>query len=81
MSEQRVSYVAVCGERLLAELKAFFRQRDAVVFTMLFPLILLVLFGSIFGSQDEIIPGTPFVNSFCTAATGSTLDSTGDVGS
>lgn len=68
-----MSYVAVCGARTRAELKAFFRQREAVVFTMLFPLILLVLFGSIFGSQAEIIPGTPFVNYFVAGMLGASL--------
>jgi len=68
-----VSYVAICAARIRAELKSFFRQRESVVFTMLFPLILLVLFGSIFGSQDEIVPGTPFVNYFVAGMLGASL--------
>ena len=47
MSEQRVSYAGVCAARTRAELKSFFRQRESVVFTMLFPLILLVLFEAV----------------------------------
>src|SRR6266496_1518209 len=33
------------------ELKQFFREREAVVFTFLFPPMLLVIFGAIFGQQ------------------------------
>lgn len=73
MSEQRVSYVGVCAARSRAELKTFFRQRESVVFTMLFPLILLVLFGSIFGNQDEIVSGTSFVNYFVAGMLGASL--------
>lgn len=35
------------------ELRQFFREKDAVVFTFLFPVMLLVLFGSIFGGEVE----------------------------
>ncbi len=73
MSELRVSFIAICAARIRAELKSFFRQREAVVFTMGFPLILLVLFGSIFGSQDEIVPGTPFVNYFVAGMLGASI--------
>lgn len=73
MSQKGVSYLGVCAARTRAELKSFFRQRESVVFTMLFPLILLVLFGSIFGSQDEIVPGTPFVNYFVAGMLGASL--------
>ncbi|CAN5578132.1 ABC transporter permease [soil metagenome] len=72
-STQSVSYIAICAARTRAELKSFFRQRESVVFTMLFPLILLVLFGAIFGSQDEIVPGTPFVNYFVAGMLGASL--------
>jgi ABC-2 type transport system permease protein len=30
------------------EIRQFMRQRESVVFTMLFPLILLAIFGSVF---------------------------------
>lgn len=42
--------------RGIIELKQFFRQRDAVVFTFSLPAIMLLLLGSIFGDQFE---GTP----------------------
>ncbi|CAG7844661.1 putative multidrug ABC transporter permease YbhR [Pseudoclavibacter triregionum] len=34
------------------ELRGYFRAADQVVFTFLFPVLMLLLFGSIFGSQD-----------------------------
>lgn len=68
-----MNYFVICAARIRAELKSFFRQRESVVFTMGFPLILLVLFGSIFGSQDEIVPGTPFVNYFVAGMLGASL--------
>lgn len=73
MSDPQVSYIGVCRARSRAELKSFFRRRESVVFTLLFPLILLVLFGSIFGNQDEIAPGTPFVNYFVAGMLGASL--------
>jgi ABC-2 type transport system permease protein len=33
------------------EIRQFMRQRESVVFTMLFPLILLAIFGSVFSNQ------------------------------
>ncbi|WP_062438953.1 ABC transporter permease [Herbidospora daliensis] len=39
--------------RASLETKLFFRQRDAVIFTFSFPIILLVLFGSIFEGDLE----------------------------
>jgi ABC-2 type transport system permease protein len=49
------SLTAACGQRLRCELREFVREPAAVGFTVLFPLIMLVLFGSIF---DKSIPGT-----------------------
>ncbi|MEU4829149.1 ABC transporter permease [Streptosporangium sp. NPDC023615] len=39
--------------RAALETRMFFRERDAVVFTFAFPIVMLVLFGSIFSSQVE----------------------------
>lgn len=44
------------------ELKQFYRQRDSMVFTFLFPLILLFIFGSVF--DEEIAPGVSFTQYF-----------------
>jgi ABC-2 type transport system permease protein len=68
-----VSYLAICRLRTTSELKSFFRQRDAVMFTLLFPLILLVLFASIFGNEDDIVPGTAFVNYFVAGMLGAAI--------
>lgn len=44
------------------ELKQFFRERDSMVFTFAFPVILLFIFGSVF--TDEIAPGVSFKQYF-----------------
>src|SRR3954453_22538355 len=38
---------SVCRTRAGVELKEFFRQRESVVFTLMFPVILLLVFGSV----------------------------------
>jgi ABC-2 type transport system permease protein len=54
----RPSALAIGLARTGIELKEFFRQRDSMVFTFLFPLILLFIFGSVF--SGEIAPGVEF---------------------
>lgn len=44
------------------EIKQFMRQRESVVFTIFFPLILLAIFGSVFTNQ--IAPGVQFSQYF-----------------
>ncbi len=44
------------------EVKEFFRQRDSVIFTFTFPVILLFIFGSVF--SDDIAPGVSFTQYF-----------------
>jgi ABC-2 type transport system permease protein len=46
------SLLSVCRVRAAVELKTFMREREAVVFTFAFPVLLLVIFGAIFGHQD-----------------------------
>ncbi|SDX50446.1 ABC-2 type transport system permease protein [Modestobacter sp. DSM 44400] len=41
------SIAAVCRTRAGVELKEFFRQRESVVFTLMFPVILLLVFGAV----------------------------------
>jgi ABC-2 type transport system permease protein len=41
------SVASVCRTRAGVELKEFFRQRESVVFTLMFPVILLLVFGSV----------------------------------
>ena len=46
------SLLSVYRVRASVELKTFMREREAVVFTFAFPILLLVIFGAIFGRQD-----------------------------
>jgi len=49
-------------QRGILEIKQFSRQRESVVFTIFFPLILMVIFGSVF--KDTIAPGVKFSQYF-----------------
>jgi len=44
------------------EVKQFFRERDSVVFTFAFPVIMLFIFGSVF--TDDVAPGVSFTQYF-----------------
>ena len=48
--------------RGVLEIRQFSRQRESVVFTIFFPLILMVIFGSVF--NNEIAPGVQFSQYF-----------------
>lgn len=48
---------AVVGSRIAYELRSYFRRVDVVVFTFLFPVMLLLVFSMAFGSFGEISPG------------------------
>lgn len=57
------------------EIKQFMRQRESVVFTLLFPVILLAIFGSVF--KDTIAPGVTFSQYFVSGMIASGLVNTG----
>jgi ABC-2 type transport system permease protein len=57
------------------EIKQFLRSREAVVFTMLFPVMLIVIFGSVF--TQEIVPGVRFTQYFVTGMIASGLMAVG----
>ena len=57
------------------EIKQFSRQRESVVFTLLFPVILLVIFGSVF--TDTIAPNVTFSQYFVAGMIASGLVNTG----
>jgi ABC-2 type transport system permease protein len=62
--------------RALIELKVFFRQRDAVVFTFALPVIMLLLLGSIFRDEFEdtgITAGQIFTAGMIAAGVASTV--------
>ena len=45
------------GSRTVLELKAFFRERDALIFSFLFPIIMLGIFSVVFGGEESSIGG------------------------
>jgi ABC-2 type transport system permease protein len=69
------SFLRLGIARATIELKQFFRERDAVVFIFLFPVILLFIFGSVFG--DDIAPGVTFSQYFVAGMLASGLMVTG----
>jgi ABC-2 type transport system permease protein len=58
------------------ELKQFFRTRESLVFTLLFPVMLMVIFGSIF-SNTQIAPGVTLSQYFVTGMIASGILSSG----
>nr|WP_085955074.1 ABC transporter permease [Cellulomonas flavigena] len=40
------------------EVTAFFREREAVVFVFAYPVIMLAIFATVFGSDEELLPGS-----------------------
>jgi len=48
----RPSWTSLAVDRARVEFKEFFRSREQMIFIFFFPIMLLVLFGSIFGGQD-----------------------------
>ncbi len=63
-----------CARGLL-EIKQFLRQRESVVFTILFPVILLFIFGSVF--DDIIAPGVTYTQYFVSGMIASGLVNSG----
>jgi ABC-2 type transport system permease protein len=57
------------------EIKVFMRGRESVVFTLLFPVILLFIFGSVF--KNTIAPGVTFSQYFVAGMIASGLVNTG----
>ncbi|MCZ2812279.1 ABC transporter permease [Modestobacter sp. VKM Ac-2979] len=53
---------SVCRTRAGVELKEFFRQRESVVFTLMFPVILLLVFGAVL--DYELGSGVSFTQYF-----------------
>ena len=44
--------------RTVVEMRAFFRERDAVVFVFAYPVLMLAIFATVFGSDEELVPGS-----------------------
>jgi ABC-2 type transport system permease protein len=75
MNNQLPGALAIGIKRGGLELKQFFRQRESVVFTLLFPLILLAIFGSVF--SNTIAPNVTFSQYFVAGMIASALVNTG----
>jgi ABC-2 type transport system permease protein len=69
------SLATLASRQVLTEVKQFLRSRESVVFTMAFPVMLMVIFGSIF---TGVLPGgVPFTQYFVTGMIASGLMTTG----
>jgi ABC-2 type transport system permease protein len=55
--EALASKVSIGASRTVLELKAFFRERDALIFSFLFPIIMLGIFSLVFGGEESSIGG------------------------
>jgi ABC-2 type transport system permease protein len=75
MSNQLPGALTIGLHRGSLEIKQFFRQRESVVFTLLFPLILLAIFGSVF--DTKLAPGVTFSQYFVAGMIASALVNTG----
>jgi ABC-2 type transport system permease protein len=60
-----IGVVRVGLSRTRLELTAFFREKDSLIWTLLYPIVLLAIFGSVF--DDEIAPGVSFSQYFLAA--------------
>ncbi len=69
------SALALGVRRGLLEIRQFSRQRESVIFTLLFPLMLLAIFGSIF--KNNLAPGVTFSQYFAAGMVASALVNTG----
>lgn len=60
-----IGVVPVGLSRVRLELTAFFREKDSLIWTLLYPVVLLAIFGSVF--DEEIAPGVSFSQYFLAA--------------
>jgi ABC-2 type transport system permease protein len=67
--------IALGLRRGVLEIKQFLRSRASVVFTLIFPIMLLVIFGSVF--RREIAPGVTFTQYFAAGMIAAGLLATG----
>lgn len=70
------TWTSMTRARLRVELKEFVRSREQMVFIFAFPILLLVIFGSVFGGQD-IAPGVTFSQYFLAGMIASGILNTG----
>lgn len=60
----RPAWTALMLDRAVIELKEFMRSREQMIFIFAFPMIFLLLFGTIFGGQELGIPDVTFAQYF-----------------
>ena len=72
---QRLGLGTLGSRQGATELKQFLRSREQVVFTMAFPIMLIIIFGSIF--SGNLGGGVTFTQSFVTGMIASALMTTG----
>jgi len=72
----RPSWTSIAMDRTAVELKEFLRSREQMIFIFAFPVLLLVLFGSIFGGQD-VAQGVSFGQYFLAGMIASGIMNTG----
>lgn len=74
---KRPSWSATTRNRFVVELKEFVRSREQMIFIFAFPIIFLVLFGTIFGSQKLGDTGVTFAQYFMAGMIASGILNTG----
>lgn len=57
-----VSYGRIVSARVRAENLSFFREKSSLIFTLVFPVFLLIIFGALFGNASNVAPGVGYVN-------------------
>lgn len=60
----RPAWISLAADRVTVELKEFMRSREQMIFIFAFPMIFLVLFGTIFGGQELGDTGVTFSQYF-----------------
>jgi ABC-2 type transport system permease protein len=56
------SALALGGFRTALEVKTFFREKDALIFSFLFPIIMLGIFSVVFGGEEAAMGGGPEID-------------------
>jgi len=72
----RPSWASMARDRAAVDIKEFMRSREQMIFIFAFPLLLLVLFGSIFGGE-EVAEGVSFGQYFLAGMIASGIMNTG----
>ena len=55
-------YGRIVSARVRAENLSFFREKSSLIFTLVFPVFLLIIFGALFGKSSDVAPGVGYIN-------------------